>query len=180
MRSEPLSGLRRLAGRVAMIAARGIVRATDGARRLRATVELLAGETRRVELLQPFGLAYRPPVGSEIVFLSIGAARDNGVAIVAHDKNQGPTDLEEGEVEIYNLDRTATVRLRLDGRIRVLAAASIEVQAPSLSLTGNVQVSGSVTVTGNVSDAAGTMAEMRAFYNAHNHPSGGVPAPQMT
>jgi phage baseplate assembly protein V len=180
--------IKQVARRVSLLAGRGLVRASLPGLRSRIKVELLRGELRQVELLQPFGFAYRPPDGSEAVILSIGGDRAHGVAIVAHDRRSGIPDLEPGECALYNQSGSATIHLTLSGDVRVVSSAEVRIQAESVRVEASneihldattVRVSGDLDVTGAVSDQAGSMQEMRTFYNQHQHPGGGPPAPPM-
>ena len=55
-----------------------------------------------VSLMQHFGFASRPPVGSEIVGLFLGGDPVNGFAVASNDQATRPTDLQEGDASLYD------------------------------------------------------------------------------
>ncbi|MES7472754.1 hypothetical protein U6K92_12545, partial [Cutibacterium acnes] len=72
------------------------------------------------------------------------------------------------------------------GRIvEVKAGARLRVDAPEAEFTGNVTIAGDLhvqgdtTCDGDVSDARGSMQEMRGRYNSHTHGNTPPPAPAM-
>ena len=82
------------------------------------------------------------------------------------------SDYEGDGIEIRNSDKDSRITVKDD---------SIEVVQGEVSLlveTSGVTITGDLYVTGNVSDAKGSMEEMREAYNSHSgHP--GTPSPQM-
>lgn len=53
--------------------------------------------------LAEFGLATRPPVGSDVVVLFLAGDRSNGVAVASGHQASRPTNLAEGESMLYDL-----------------------------------------------------------------------------
>lgn len=53
--------------------------------------------------LAEFGLATRPPTGSDVVVLFIAGDRSNGVAVASGHQSSRPTNLAEGESMLYDL-----------------------------------------------------------------------------
>lgn len=187
MNDRALAAYRKLlepiARRIALLASRGTVQRSDDGKKLQELqVGLLAGEVAdRVERFQPFGLSARPRAGAEAVVLFLGGGRDHPVAVAVDDRRSRPKDLGEGETVLYAVDAAGAVVASLKisnlGRVDILSAGEV-------SIAGNVTVTGNLTVGGDVRDrAAGvdgtTMDYIRATYNAHTHPGGGVPTPQM-
>lgn len=59
------------------------------------------------------------------------------------------------------------------------AGASTSIVSPGgVAVQGDVAVTGAITATGHVSDADGSMDEMRQTYNGHGHPGLGRPPTQ--
>jgi phage baseplate assembly protein V len=180
--------LRPVARRVALLASRGVVRLSDDAHKLQELqVGLLKGETRGpLERFGEFGWTSRPPVGSEVVALFFGGSRDHGVVVAVEDRNTRPQGLQEGEALAYNAFGVR-ILLKADGAIEITAPGGVKIEAPELRLSGSLTVDGSITAGGDVSDAAGSMAEIRQTFNDHTHPgvqtgsgSTGPPVPPMT
>jgi phage baseplate assembly protein V len=132
----------------------------DGRRKLQITV--LDGELQDdVPLALPFGLSGRPPVGSEGLVLSIMGKTSHRVAVGVDHASYRVVDELDGEMTIYNAHG---YRIRLgQGGITITTAGG----------TGTVTINGNLNCTGQVSDANGTMQEMRNVYNPHNHGGAG-------
>ena len=164
-----------LARRIRMTAARAVISLVNDATKLqKMQVKLLAGEVAdRVDRFQQYGFTSVPHVGAEGVFLSLNGSRDQGVVICVDDRRYRLSGLEGGEVALYT-DEGDSIVLARGNVIRVNAGVRVEVNAPLATF------SGSVAVAGNVSDANGSMQEMRDLYNGHGHPDGTPPSPQMT
>jgi len=85
-----------------------------------------------VSRAQPFGLRSIAPPGSRIITLGVNAGRGNRVYISAEHPDVGPTDLEEGEVALYNGSaQVLTIRLTKDGDIQIIPAAGRKVKLGS-------------------------------------------------
>lgn len=153
--------------------ARGLVLGTnDGGASQRINVTTHQGITRqRVEVLQPYGLATHPPAGAMTVVLAIGGDQGDMVALPIASPANRFGQLAPGEVVIYDA-AGSRVALRAGGIVEIHAATRVLIKAPEVRIEGNL------VVTGDVSDAAGSMAEMRSRYNVHTHP-GPSPVPQM-
>lgn len=163
-----------LARRIRLTAARAVIALVNDATKLQGVqVKLLAGEVRDCARFQQYGFTSFPHVGAEGVFLSLNGSRDQGVVICVDDRRYRLSGLEGGEVAIYT-DEGDSIVLARGNVIRVNAGVKVEVNTPLATFSGNV------AVAGNVSDANGSMQEMRDLYNGHGHPDGTPPSPQMT
>lgn len=164
--------LRPLARRVALLVGHGVVRASDDTGRVQRIQASYphdpAGSARTDEHFGAFGWTSRPPVGSEVIALFFNGARDHGVIIASENRDLRPTDLEEGEACAYNA-HGVRIYLRADGSIEIAAPGGLRVTAPELTLSGTLRVDGDLEVAGDVSDGAGSMAEIRETYNDHTH-----------
>lgn len=170
--------------RVKTLAQRGVLRSSDDTKKAQElVVAVLAGETlSRVERFAHFGLISRAPAGAEVIVLCLGGNRDHPVVVSEEDRRTRPTgDLAEGEAGLYSVGGGA-----VRARITLRADGSIELEAPgAVVVTGDVHVSGNLdagadlTAGGDVADSAGTLAALRAAYNAHTHsdPQGGSTGP---
>lgn len=125
-----------------------------------------------IPVLQPYGLATHPPQGSTTIVLMLGGDQGAGVALPAGAPHARFGGLAPGETVLYNAGG-ARVALR-DGVVEIRAATRVTVFAPELRVEGNI------VATGSISDANGSMQEMRDSYNGHGHPGGPPPSPQMT
>jgi len=85
-----------------------------------------------VRRMQPYGLRSRPPAGALLTLVSINAGRTNVAYLAAEKPGQGPADLEEGEVALYNGSaQVLTIRLTKDGDIQIIPAAGRKVKLGS-------------------------------------------------
>ncbi|MCX5785661.1 MAG: phage baseplate assembly protein [Elusimicrobia bacterium] len=125
------------------------------------------------ELFQHYGFTSRAKAGAEAIVL-----RDGNIFIsIAEDDRRYRLAIAEGEVALYS-DEGDSVHFKRGREIEITAGTKVKITAPTMELSGNLQV------TGSVSDSAGSMAAMRLAYNPHTHidPQGGVtggPAPTM-
>lgn len=176
-----MTALGALAGRLRLAISRAVVTLVDDAPKLQEVqVTLLSDEARaKVERFQQYGFTSVPLEGAEGIALSVGGSRGHMVVIAIDDRRYRPLNLQPGETCIYN-QHGDRVHVREDGTIDVIASTKVFVDAPEAEFTGNVlikgnaHVEGSITCDNDVSDANGSMQEMRDTYNGHTH--GGVAA----
>lgn len=163
-----------VARRVRLMIGRGIVRlVSDAAKLQELQVELLAEEVRgRAERFQDYGFTSHPLAGAEAVVASVGGSRSHLVVIRVDDRRYRVRELEPGEVAIYT-DQGDRIVLQRDGNILVQGSTLLRVECPRAEFAGDLHVEGSITCEQNVSDAAGSMQEMRDIYNGHTHPETG-------
>ncbi|TAH39297.1 MAG: phage baseplate assembly protein V [Planctomycetota bacterium] len=171
---EPLSR------RLSLLVSRGTVKASNDARKIQELqVSLLAKETQDgLERFQQYGLTGRPFADAEALVVFLGGSRDHGIVIAVDDRRYRLLGLAEGEVALYD-DQGNRVHLKRNHEIEVVAATKITLQATT------VRVNGTLETTGDIRDLLGgggggsSMEEIRTIYNAHTHPGGGPPSPQM-
>lgn len=172
--------------RVLMSVARAVINLVDDSGKIqRQQVAMLEDEVRdQVERVQEYGFTSVPLPGAEAVTLFIGGNRDHGVVIATDDRRFRLKNLQSGEVAIYTDEGDKVVFKR--GRvIEFTAGVRVEVIAPTVHMTGALNVDGPITSSTAVIDPLGSMQEMRGYYNAHTHsdPQGGsvgVTGSQMT
>lgn len=84
---------------------RGVIRrVTDGTKVQSVQLSTLDDETPDdVEHLQPFGVSFVPPAGSEVVALAVGGYSDHMVALGASSRAHRPTGAGEGEGGLYTM-----------------------------------------------------------------------------
>ncbi|EFH11581.1 phage baseplate assembly protein [Pseudoroseomonas cervicalis] len=166
-----------------------VVAVRDGGAVQELDAEAVGGQVRAaVEVLQMFGVASRPAPGALALLLAVGGDQGHLVALPIGSPEQRFGGLAEGESVLYGADGSRVV-IRQGGVIEVQAGSVVRIAAPGVvveapqgvTIVGDVHVTGSITATAAVSDANGSMQEMRDRYNAHQgHGSGGGPSPQMT
>lgn len=82
-------------------------------------VEQLPGELDdQVEYWQAYGLSFRPPRESEVLFASVGGDRGHAVAVTVQKRDQRPKGVEEGEGGLYYMGEWK-VFLAADGTVRL-------------------------------------------------------------
>lgn len=149
-------------------------------------------QLEEIELFQHFGFSSSPPDDSEIIVIPLGGKTSHCVAIASENGAVRFKLEKKGESALYNKEGDY-VWIR-DGRIvEIKAAGHVKVDAPSAQFTGDVTVEGNLSVAGDiaavgniasaaniaaagnmaaagtVSDATGSMTEMREIYDGHNH-----------
>lgn len=174
--------------RVMMTIGRAVIRAVnDDLSRQTAQIEILKGELRdAVERMQEYGFTSVPLAGADAAVVFVAGNREQGIIIAVDDRRYRLTGLTAGEVAIYD-DQGQKVHIARTGIViettldLTATAATATVTAPTITLVGTVNVTGSIVATGNISDANGSMQEMRTVYNGHQHAVGGnTPIQQMT
>lgn len=180
--------MRPLTQRVQLMISRAVVQlVNDGTRLQGLQVALLADELRGdVERFQNYGFTAHPHPGAEAVAASVAGNRDHLLVLAVDDRRYRLVGLEQGEVAIYT-DEGDKIVLKRGGTVQVTAATKVELVAPLVQCTGNLQVAGSIdsgasiTAAADVRDQAGakSMAGMRGAYNGHDHSPGPQPDPAM-
>ncbi|WP_051356900.1 phage baseplate assembly protein [Azorhizobium doebereinerae] len=118
---------------------RGVVSATnDNAESQTADMTLFAGHDRaKVEVLQPFGIASRPPEkGGVCIVLAVGGDQGDLVALPVGAPSMRLGNLAEGEVALYTLDGSR-VHIKADGSILAVSSKAVtcEVKGNRLEVT---------------------------------------------
>ena len=181
-----LAPLRR---RLRLMVSRAVVRlVNDDTKTQTLQLEILKGELYdRIERLQNYGVTSVPLPGAEAVVLAAGGDRAHGVVVVVGDKRYRLTGMEEGEVAIHDdqgqkvhLTRTGIVvdggglPITFTNATKAIFEVPVEMEKP-LTMTGAGGDGNITSSNGNVSDALGSMQEMRGVYNFHNHGTGPTP-----
>jgi phage baseplate assembly protein V len=180
--------------RVRLMVSRAILSLIDtSGGRVSIQASLLAGEvTDGVEYFEHYGFTSAPFPGAEGVFLAVGGARETGVIVATGDRRYHLRGLAAGEVAIFD-DQGQKVHLTRGGiviegaglpitvnnvsSVTVTAADQIDLDAPTVNLSGDLAVAGAITAQGDISDHGDkSMAGMRQVYDVHTHtdPQGGV------
>lgn len=132
-----------------------------------AQARLLADEVQDdVERVQEYGFTSVPQPGAEAVIAFVGGNRDHGLIIAVDDRRYRLKGLAGGEVALYD-DLGQKVHLTRSG---------IVINAPQVSMSGDLLVAGSIVAQGDISDHGDkSMAGMRTVFNNHTHtdPQGG-------
>lgn len=144
----------------------------------------LGGEVRNnVEHFEPYGFTSEPFADSEGVAVSFDGDREHTVVIVVADRRYRPVGLKDGEVCIFDdlgrkvyLTREGIVVDGVSSPVTVRTSASVEIEAPTVHMTGNLKVDGNITAVGQINDLSGnggsSMSAMRGVYNSHTHVHG--------
>ena len=142
---------------------------TDSTKIQELQLQMLSDEVRaRVERFQDYGFTSVPMEGAEAIVLFVGGDRSHGVAVKVDDRRYRKKGLQPGETCMYTKNGDY-VLIKEDGKIEVKASSEVKVDAPLATFTGNVKVNGNIVCDGQVSDANGSMQEMRDTYNTHKH-----------
>lgn len=142
--------LRPLANRLAMLAARAVVRlVSDTSGRQRLQLEILKGELRDgVERAQDYGFTSHPHTGADAILIALGGAREQAVVLAVDDRRYR-LQLQPGEVALYD-DLGNCVKL-LRTKVHVVGVDEVHAQAPTVRLEAtDVIIAGDVAITGTV------------------------------
>ncbi len=159
--------LRDLGNRVMMMFARGVVRAVnDEGGRQQLQVELLKGELRDgLERMQNYGITSHP-LGGDAAVAFLGGNREKGIILAVDDRRYRLT-LKAGEVALYD-DLGNKVELLRD-MLKVTAVQHLEAIAPTMKITSNVTIEGTLTVAGNVATTGTLQNNGKHVGSIHTH-----------
>lgn len=137
--------------RLVTLVSRGVVRQVDDSKKVRELqIGLLEGETRgEVEQFQQYGFTSVPQSGAELVAVCIDGRREHAVVIATEDRRYRIKNLQNGEVAIYT-DQGDKIVLKRGGTIAVTASTKVEITSPSVTMSGNLTVDGTITGTTDV------------------------------
>lgn len=169
---HPKQAMQAAGRKIANMLARGIVKiVSNGLKTQAIQLSMMADESRdNLEHPQEYGFTSYPVAGAEAIAAFFGGNRDHGTVLVVFDKRYRPTDLEAGEVCLYDNAGTKIV-LKSGNRIEMTASSEVLITAPTVTVTGNLLVQGDITDTSGSNSR--TMAGMRTVYNGHTHPENG-------
>lgn len=161
-----------VARRIRQVVRRGIVtRVRDGEPLQLIQVRLQPGVAADdVQRVQEYGFTSHPHPGAEAVVGAVKGDAGHLVAIAIDDRRYRLKSLAQGEVALYD-DQGNVIHIER-GQIRVeavthvqinaptveVAAAAVTIDAPTTTITGNLQVDGNITTAGNVG-AQGTITD---------------------
>lgn len=126
---------REIAAALRGLVARGLVRTTSDAGAAQTAEVTVARHVDRsgVEIIQPFGLASRPPAGGSMVVLAVGGDQGDlvGLPVAAPSSRLG--HLAEGESALYGGDGTR-VHIKADGTVHVPAGKAVVITCGDLTI----------------------------------------------
>ena len=122
----------------------GVLLAFNSAREFVLTGRV--GDRRTGRARQNYGFASSPPIGSKILAGEVDGDPSKTRAIIIYNEDAAPTDLSEGEVEIYNSVARCMVRMRRNGSIWM----ENENGRIALEQNGDVSMTGNLTVEGEI------------------------------
>ncbi len=175
-----MTAIASLKRKMALTVSRAVVALVRDAAKLQAVqVSLLDGEARaECERFQEYGFTSVPFPDAEAIALAIGGARSHIAIVACDDRRYRKKDMQQGEVALYT-DEGDYVLFKRGRIVEVKAGTKLRVDAPLAEMTGDLHVMGSITCDHDVSDANGSMQEMRDTYNAHQHGTSPTPTPEM-
>lgn len=164
---------------IANILARGTVLLVNAALKMQSLqIRLMANEPiSDIEHFEPYGYTSRAKKGAEAIAVFFDGDRSHGVVLCVADRRYRIKGLEEGEVALYD-DQGQSVILKRDGivingggkPVLVTDTPAITLDAPMVTVTGNLQVNQNIVATGDISDHVNkSMSAMRAVYGGHDH-----------
>lgn len=100
------------------------------------------------ERVGQYGLTSVPPIGAAAIVAQIGSNADHQVILGIDDKSR-PHPLEPGQTVLYDGAGTRVI-LFANGNLGIVASGTVTIQAPSMVLSGDLFVAGSVTIMGTL------------------------------
>jgi phage baseplate assembly protein V len=131
-------------------------------------LEGLNGEKLQdAELFQQFGFTSNPPAGTMAIVLPIGGRTAHGIIIATEHGNYRLANLASGESALYN-QWGDYVALKADRHMQLVSNVAVDIQAPTTTISGDLNVQGNIVAQGDVSDHGNKkMADMRVVFNGH-------------
>ena len=118
-------------------------------------VTRLEGEVlEECERVGQYGLASVPPLGAEVIVGQIGGNADHQVVLGVDDRSR-PHPLTPGQTVIYDASGTK-ITLDAGGNLIITASGILMITAPTINLFGDVEITGNLGVSHNVT-IAGTL-----------------------
>lgn len=158
--------LKELKMKVLMMVATAVIEAVNDSTKIQQNqVSILEGEVHSgYDRVQEYGFSSVPNPGCQAVVACVGGSRDHGLVIATEDVRYRPTGLLPGESVMYN-DKGSYAKFKSDG--------TLEIVAPTVTMSGNVYIDGDVFVKGDIRDKSDTntenMRNMREIYDSHTH-----------
>lgn len=145
-----------------------------------------------IELLLPYGMSALPK-GGNVIILRIAGNADHKVALCADDPACRIADLQDGEfgfrddlgqMVVFRRDRIQIVTPKdldanVGGNVNAAIGGKFTGSASEWDLTGDLNVTGRITASGDITDNSGTNAAtvkaLRDAHNDHHHPPSSLP-----
>jgi len=171
-----------LATKILVMIGRGRVKlVNDSGRAQTMQVQLNALETTddKTPRIAEYGFSSNPPADSDAVLLYLNGDRTLGVVIGTNHQASRPTSLKPGESILFDnlgqrvfISKNGIVVEGIGLPITINSTASVTLNCPQAHLTGDLLVDGNINSGGNVSDATGSMAQIRTTHTNHQHTVG--------
>lgn len=163
-----MEAMQRLARRARLAIARVVLTGVDDTTRLQAVqVKVRADEVHdRVEHFQHYGFTSVPLAGAEGIGLAVGGSTDHLVVVNVDDRRYRKKGLQPGEVCVY--DMHGNFVLFKQGELLVKHTTKVTIDAPTVAVTGDLTVGGTIVAQGDVTGAGKSLA-------GHRHGGGPVP-----
>ena len=108
------------------------------------------GELHEVEVMQPFGISYRPPSGAEAVAMPVNGSNDH-LVVVGFTGGTARPMAAEGEIVLYSGATGHVVRMTADGKTRFENGAGwFQIDGDRLTTNLTIETDGDV-IAGGVS-----------------------------
>lgn len=144
--------------RVYNMVVRGVIKIVNDATKVQQMQNtLLAGEVKDgLECYQWYGFTSVPLPGMETAVVFCGGDRSNGVIVAVGDRQFRLKNLQAGEVALYT-DEGDYLKFGRDhnitmntAKLNITATDSVNFTAPTINMSGNLNVSKTVTATTDV------------------------------
>ncbi len=139
--------------RVQAMLLRGVATSVDDALKMQVMgLDLEDGlRATKVEHWHPYGFTTHPHGDAEVLLASLGGNRDHMIAIATADRRHRMKSFAAGEVALHD-DQGQFVHMKRGG-MHIKSPLPVTIEAPTITLKGNVVVQGDINQTGSITSS---------------------------
>ena len=174
--------IRTLKNEINNMLSRGVLTLVDASKKIQTLQIKLFGDELfdGIEHFEPYGFTSHPLENSEVLVASLSGNRNNSVALCVTNREVRLKNLQAGEVAVFT-DEGDVIHFKRNNVIDINSASTVNVTAPNVNInaatkitmnTPSCEITGDLSVGGNVSDSNGSMQDMRNVFNPHIHSNG--------
>lgn len=124
-----------LASRVKSLVRMSWIEAVDDSKAIQVLdVEASGGDRPRAERFQEYGFSSVPLAGAQAIVLAVNSNRSQPVIVATDDRSQRPTNLQPGDVALYN-DQGSIAHLGRNGQFLIAAGGTLTLQCGTSRIT---------------------------------------------
>lgn len=145
--------------KLANMLGRAVLALVDDTKKMQTVqIQVLSEETREaVERFQNFGFTSVPKAGAECIAVFVGGDRGHPIVVAIDDRRYRLVGLADGEVAMYNehgdkvhFRANRDIEMTTAANIKATAGGTITLDAPTVAITHDCTVGGTLTATTDV------------------------------